>query len=226
MNGEITFGKILRGKRTARRLTQRELGERAGVDASYISQLERDHKFPSARTLVNLAGALEVEVAELLAMYLPESDDDAGPAIFVGRCKITTDFGKALADGDTGVFALEGAPGSGRTYLIRERLIPRCREAGAPYIYLDGARVPGYRELLWELRERFAGPAVTYASFDEMNAQCSAIEGKLSSRFNDPFGVPVSPRPGEDRPASTPADELTYAEKYIYKDISISGGVI
>ena len=56
-NGEITFGKILRGKRTARGFTQRELAGRAGVDASYISQLERDHKSPSSKTLLSLAEA-------------------------------------------------------------------------------------------------------------------------------------------------------------------------
>jgi transcriptional regulator with XRE-family HTH domain/tetratricopeptide (TPR) repeat protein len=218
INGEITFGRILRGKRAARGFTQRELADRAGVDASYISQLERDHKSPSSKTLLRLADALDVEVAELLAMYLPEQDDES-PTVFVGRGDIIDGFAEELAGSETGVVILEGAVGSGRTFLIRNRLIPKCREAGTPYIYLEGARVPGYRELLVELRERFAGAPGSYAGFDEMYAQCSAIEGKLRSGFNDPFGVPVSPVPGEPGRAQAPADELTYAEKYIYNDM-------
>jgi len=217
-NGEITFGRILRGKRTARGFTQRELADRAGVDASYISQLERDHKSPSSKTLLNLADALDVEVAELLAMYLPEQDDES-PTVFVGREDIIDEFADELDGGNAGVILLEGATGSGRTFIVRNRLIPKCRETGAPYVYLEGARVPGYRELLLELRERFTGAPGSYAGFDEMYAQCSAIEGKLRSRFNDPFGVPVSPVPGESRRAPAPADDLTYAEKYIYKDM-------
>lgn len=218
-NGEITFGRILRGKRTARGFTQRELAGRAGVDASYISQLERDHKSPSSKTLLNLADALDVEVAELLAMYLPEQEDEIGPMVFVGRGDIIDGFAEELTGSETGVVILEGTAGSGRTFLIRNRLIPKCRETGTPYIYLEGARVPGYRELLIELRERFTGPPGSYTGFDEMYAQCSAIEGKLQSRFNDPFGVPISPVPGEPGRAPAPADELTYAEKYIYKDV-------
>jgi transcriptional regulator with XRE-family HTH domain/tetratricopeptide (TPR) repeat protein len=218
INGEITFGRILRGKRAARGFTQRELADRAGVDASYISQLERDHKFPSSKTLLSLADALDVEVAELLAMYLPEQDDES-PTVFVGRGDIIDGFAEDLAAGKTGVIVLEGTAGSGRTFLIHNRLIPECREAGAPYVYLEGARVPGYRELLVELRERFTGAPGSYAGFDEMYAQCSTIEGKLRSGFNDPFGVPVSPMPGEPGRAQSPADELTYAEKYIYNDM-------
>ncbi|UCE27931.1 MAG: helix-turn-helix transcriptional regulator [Candidatus Coatesbacteria bacterium] len=218
VNGEITFGRILRGKRAARGFTQRELADRAGVDASYISQLERDHKSPSSKTLLSLADALDVEVAELLAMYLPEQVDES-PTVFVGREDIINGFADELDRGNVGVIVLEGITGSGRTFLIRNRLIPKCREANARYVYLDGARVAGYRELLLELRERFPGSPGSYIGFDEMYAQCSAIEGKLQSRFNDPFGVPVSPVPGESRRSPAPADELTYAEKYIYKDM-------
>ena len=85
MNGRnITFGKVLREKRIGRGLTQRELAERANVDDSYISQLERDYKFPSARTIEGLAGGLGVEVAELLAMYFPPAEVKEQTA-FVGR---------------------------------------------------------------------------------------------------------------------------------------------
>jgi transcriptional regulator with XRE-family HTH domain/tetratricopeptide (TPR) repeat protein len=219
MNGEITFGKILRNKRTARGFTQRELANRAGVDASYISQLEGDRKSPSSKTLLSLADALDVEVAELLAMYLPEQDDESGPTVFVGREDIIEGFVRTLDGRDDGLIVLIGPPGSGRTFLIRNRLIQKCRETDAAYTFIEGSRVPGYRELLLELRERFSRTPNSYAGFDEIYTQCTAIESKLRSRFNDPFGVPVSPRPAGEEYQSTSTNELTYAEKYIYKDL-------
>jgi transcriptional regulator with XRE-family HTH domain/tetratricopeptide (TPR) repeat protein len=219
MNGEITFGKILRNKRTARGFTQRELANRAGVDASYISQLEGDRKSPSSKTLLSLADALDVEVAELLAIYSQEPEDESGPPVFVGREDIIEAFARTLDGRGDGLIVLTGPPGSGRTFLIRNRLTQKCREMDVAYTFIEGSRVPGYRELLLELRERFSRMHNSYSGFDEIYAQCSAIESKLRSRFNDPFGVPVSPRPGEGEYQSASPDELTYAEKYIYKDL-------
>ena len=56
----------LRRLRHARKLSQEELSFRAGVDRSYISQLETGVYSASVTMLGKLAKALDVEVGELL----------------------------------------------------------------------------------------------------------------------------------------------------------------
>jgi transcriptional regulator with XRE-family HTH domain len=48
-------------------LTQEALAFRAGLDRSYISQLEHDHKSPTLDTLFLLCDALGVRASELIA---------------------------------------------------------------------------------------------------------------------------------------------------------------
>lgn len=47
-------------------LTQGQLGERASIRQNDICRLERGHYSPHLKTLVRLAGALEVSAADLL----------------------------------------------------------------------------------------------------------------------------------------------------------------
>ena len=57
------LGTKIRELRKARRLTQEELGERAGRDRGYIAGLETCRiKRPSAEALLNLAEALGVDI--------------------------------------------------------------------------------------------------------------------------------------------------------------------
>ena len=59
----MTFGARLKDLRRTRRLTQREVSKRAGVDFSYLSKLENDRLSytPSIKTLQALAKALEID---------------------------------------------------------------------------------------------------------------------------------------------------------------------
>lgn len=88
------IGQRLRAERTARRLSLRELAERAHVSASLISQIETGRAQPSVSTLYALAGELSMSVDELL---FPGGDRAGGGA--------GGDGGRA--DGDAG--RLEGA---------------------------------------------------------------------------------------------------------------------
>jgi transcriptional regulator with XRE-family HTH domain len=58
MNVRKQFGRILRGLRDARELTQEELAYRADIDVAYLSDLERGKWNPSLAVLVDLARAL------------------------------------------------------------------------------------------------------------------------------------------------------------------------
>ncbi len=59
-------GSELRRARLAAALTQEELAFRAGLDRTYISQLENDHKSPTLAVLFRLCDALGVSAARLI----------------------------------------------------------------------------------------------------------------------------------------------------------------
>ncbi|WP_376796352.1 helix-turn-helix domain-containing protein [Thermogemmatispora sp.] len=88
-----TLGKVIRRERQQRRLTMRELGERAGLSEIYVGEIERGQKYPSARVLESVAAALELEVAELLELVAAElrgteeiaSGDKAGAGFGFGK---------------------------------------------------------------------------------------------------------------------------------------------
>lgn len=60
------IGRRLAALRARRRLTLRQLAERAGISDAYISQLEQGRAAPSLATLERLAGALDVHLVDFL----------------------------------------------------------------------------------------------------------------------------------------------------------------
>lgn len=60
------FAANLRRLRAAKHLSQDDLAYDAGVSRSYLSQLEKGAFYASLKIVGRLAGALEVEPAELL----------------------------------------------------------------------------------------------------------------------------------------------------------------
>lgn len=75
MDGRKRVAWNLRRIRVARGLSQESLAVDAGVDPSYVSQVETESYNPTVGILDKLAGALGVDVSELLALPPP----DAGP---------------------------------------------------------------------------------------------------------------------------------------------------
>lgn len=61
-----SVGSRVRAIRQARKFTQRELADLAGVYHTTISELERSVTVPSIKTLEKIATALGISVAELL----------------------------------------------------------------------------------------------------------------------------------------------------------------
>jgi transcriptional regulator with XRE-family HTH domain len=59
---EIRLGERLRRLRSARRLSLRDLADRSGLTASFISQIERGKASPSITSLARLAEVFEVPV--------------------------------------------------------------------------------------------------------------------------------------------------------------------
>lgn len=59
-------GDRIRTLRTWRNLTQERLGERASMDRQAMNRIEQGHQSPSLDTLIRIAAALCVPLAELV----------------------------------------------------------------------------------------------------------------------------------------------------------------
>lgn len=74
MNIEIRFGQTIRALRQQKGLTQEKLGELAGLNQSYVGDIERGERNPSLRTINNLCRALGLSVSETFnLMEQPQS---------------------------------------------------------------------------------------------------------------------------------------------------------
>lgn len=62
----VEIGVRMRAVRKALRMTQAQLAEAAGIDASFYGQIERGANIPSLKTFLSIARGLGVEPAELL----------------------------------------------------------------------------------------------------------------------------------------------------------------
>ena len=60
------LGQNVRRRREARELTQEKLAERAGLDPTYTSGIERGLRNPGIKNVARLAKALGLSTAELL----------------------------------------------------------------------------------------------------------------------------------------------------------------
>ncbi len=61
------LGDTFRVERRARRLSQEQLAEAAGLSRNYYGSVERGEKMPSALTVLQIARGLRLTGAELLA---------------------------------------------------------------------------------------------------------------------------------------------------------------
>ena len=62
------FGKVLKELRTNKGLTQQRLGDYAGIDRAYISELERGKLMPSMETVFRLAVILKVKPQQIIEL--------------------------------------------------------------------------------------------------------------------------------------------------------------
>ena len=66
------IGRVIRRERQDRQLTIKELGDKAGLSEIYVGEIERGQKYPSSKVLESLAGALELDMADLLELMAEE----------------------------------------------------------------------------------------------------------------------------------------------------------
>jgi transcriptional regulator with XRE-family HTH domain len=63
------IGERIRALRQALKLTQAEVAEFSGIDASFYGQIERGANIPSLKTLLAIAAALKTSPADLLPPF-------------------------------------------------------------------------------------------------------------------------------------------------------------
>ena len=63
---ERGFGQAVKEMRGRLHISQEELGFRAGLHRTYVSQIERGLKSPSLRTVQRIADAFQMDVLKLL----------------------------------------------------------------------------------------------------------------------------------------------------------------
>lgn len=68
MEAAIAFGRVLRKLRIHAGLTQEQLGFEADLRRTYVSILELGQQQPSLSTIIKLADALNLSIAEMMAM--------------------------------------------------------------------------------------------------------------------------------------------------------------
>lgn len=68
----MNFARAVRIARAARGISQKELAERAGLDASYVSRIEFGERTPRQKAVASLASALQVPVDLLRLLAAPK----------------------------------------------------------------------------------------------------------------------------------------------------------
>jgi transcriptional regulator with XRE-family HTH domain len=73
-----TLGQVLKQRREAYALTQRELAKKLGVKASHVAYLENGRRRPSLSLLTRLADTLELNKQRLFLLTHPEAEGILG----------------------------------------------------------------------------------------------------------------------------------------------------
>jgi transcriptional regulator with XRE-family HTH domain len=66
----LTFAANVRAARRDQRISQEELGAKAGLDRTYVSSMERGQRNVSIDNIEKVAAALGVDASELLRSYM------------------------------------------------------------------------------------------------------------------------------------------------------------
>jgi transcriptional regulator with XRE-family HTH domain len=77
---KILFGNAVRRLRKRHRMTQDELAQLAGMCRQSVSNIESNRQAPTARTLVSLAGALDVSAGELVSLAVTDGGESVESA--------------------------------------------------------------------------------------------------------------------------------------------------
>ena len=90
---EEIIGRVIRRERQERRLTIKELGDKAGLSEIYVGEIERGQKYPSSKVLESLADALDIDLADLLELMAEEIRYEREPQLTTNAIGFTIPSG-------------------------------------------------------------------------------------------------------------------------------------
>ncbi|HHW14491.1 MAG TPA: transcriptional regulator [Firmicutes bacterium] len=155
----VSLGTRLRLAREARELTLEAVAQKAGISASYLSQIERDLAVPAVATLRALAEALEVAPSQLIPV---EHNDSLGTKLKTLRTNLGLSRGEVAQRAGVSV-SLVAQIENGRTHPSLETLQRISDVLGISPCYLI-VENPGLEQMLAtmtpELRELLTQPEV------------------------------------------------------------------
>ncbi|HEY4280448.1 MAG TPA: helix-turn-helix transcriptional regulator [Conexibacter sp.] len=74
----LVLGRAVRELRARRVYSQEELGAHTGLHRNYVGALERGEVNPTFKTLLAVAGGLDVPLSELVTLYEHRRDEPVG----------------------------------------------------------------------------------------------------------------------------------------------------
>ncbi len=86
---EEIIGRVIRRERQDRRMTIKELGDKAGLSEIYVGEIERGQKYPSSKVLESLARALDIDLADLLELMAEEIRYERDPQLVTNAIGFT-----------------------------------------------------------------------------------------------------------------------------------------
>jgi transcriptional regulator with XRE-family HTH domain len=98
------LGKVIRQERQNRRMTIKDLGDKAGLSEIYVGEIERGQKYPSAKVLESIANALDLDLAEFFELIAEEIRNQREPQL-----QMTSAIG----------FTLPSTPGQPRRLVVK-----------------------------------------------------------------------------------------------------------
>lgn len=90
---EEIIGRVIRRERQERRMTIKELGDKAGLSEIYVGEIERGQKYPSSKVLESLATALDIDLADLLELMAEEIRYEREPQLTTNAIGFTIPAG-------------------------------------------------------------------------------------------------------------------------------------
>ena len=98
------LGKVIRQERQNRRMTIKDLSDKAGLSEIYVGEIERGQKYPSAKVLESIANALDLDLAEFFELIAEEIRNQREP-----QFQMTSAIG----------FTLPSTPGQPRRLVVK-----------------------------------------------------------------------------------------------------------
>lgn len=86
------FGALIKYTRTSKGYSLQKLGQLTDLSASYIQRMETgERKAPGVKVVESLAGALEIDMRELLQVAGLSESEEKGPAVSIGTLILSSD---------------------------------------------------------------------------------------------------------------------------------------